>query len=183
MQMKNRFAKLERSTMRKLAIAFVSALSIGVSGVASADENNKPSGEVDHMRMATAQVIAVDLPTRTVTLIGPAGNEFIVYVDDTVKNLPQTRVGDQVDVSYYEALVWNVKKATGGNPGVSVQGEIASATPGSKPAGTATAQMNMTATIDSIDLDNGTVTLEGPRGNTRTLTAQGVTHYLSWASE
>jgi hypothetical protein len=55
--------------------------------------------------------------------------------------------------------------------------------PGSKPAGTAVAQMTMTVSIDSIDLDNGTVTLEGPRGNTHTLTAQGVTHYLSWASE
>ncbi len=168
--MENR-SKLEKSTVRKLAIAFVSALCIGVSGVASAEEMNKPSGEVDHMRMATAEVSAVDLPTRTVTLIGPAGNEFLVYVDDTVKNLPQMRVGDQVDVSYYESLVWNVKKAAGGNSGVSVQGEIASAMPGSKPAGTAMAQMTMTVTIDSIDLDNGTVTLEGPRGNTRTLKA------------
>jgi hypothetical protein len=181
--MKNRFTKLEKSTVKELAIAFVSTLCIGVGGMASADENNKPGGEIDHMRMATAEVIAVDLPTRTVTLIGPAGNEFLVYVDDTVKNLPQMRVGDQVDVSYYESLVWNVKKATGGNPGVSVQGEISSAMPGSKPAGTAVAQMTMTVTIYSIDLDNGTVTLEGPRGNTRTLTAQGVTHYLSWASE
>jgi len=157
--------------MRNLAFAFVSALCIGIGGMASADENNKPSGEIDHMRMATAEVIAVDLPTHTVTLIGPAGNEFLVYADDTVRNLAQVRVGDQVDVSYYESLVWNVKGAVGVNPGVTVQGEISSAMPGSKPAGTAVAQMTMTVTIDSIDQDNGTVTLEGPRGNTHTLKA------------
>jgi hypothetical protein len=115
---------MEINTMRKLAIALVSALCIGASGVASADENNKPGGEIDHMRMATAEVIAVDLPTHTVTLIGPAGNEFLVYADDTVKNLARVRVGDQVDVSYYESLVWNVKKAAGANPGVSVQGRF-----------------------------------------------------------
>ena len=174
--MENRFTKLERSTVRNLAIALISALCIGVGGMASADENNKPGGEIDHMRMAAAEVIAVDLPTHTVTLIGPAGNEFLVYADDTVRNLAQVRVGDQVDVSYYESLVWNVKKAAGANPGVSVQGEISSAMPGSKPTGTAVAQMTMTVTIDSIDLDNGTVTLEGPRGNTHTLKASDPTN-------
>ena len=157
--------------MRKLAIAFVSALCIGASGVVSADENNIPGGEVDHMTMATAEVIAVDLPTRTVTLVGAEGKEFLVYVDETVNNLPQVRVGDQVDVSYYESLVWNVNNTAGGNRGVSVQEETASAAPGSKPAGAGVRQVNITAAIVSIDLDNGTVTLEGPRGNTHTIKA------------
>jgi hypothetical protein len=59
----------------------------------------------------------------------------------------------------------------GGDPDISAQEDITSSTSGSKPAGTAVARMTMAVTIDSIDLDNGTVTLEGPRGNTHTLTA------------
>ena len=157
--------------MRHLAIALISGLCIGLGGEVSADENNRPGGEIDHMRMATAVVIAIDLPTRTVTLAGPEGNEFLVYVDDTVTNLAQARVGDQVDVSYYESLAWSVRTPPGRDPGVSVQEDITTAAPGSKPAGTAVARMTMTVTVDSIDLDSGTVTLEGPRGNTHTLTA------------
>ncbi len=158
--------------MRKLAIALVSALCIGVVGVASAGEIKKPSGEIGRKKLATAEVIAIDLPTRTVTLKGQKGNEFTVHADDRVKNLPQVRVGDQVDVSYHESLVWNVKKASDGKPGASVESGTASAKPGDKPAGAAATQVNMTATIEAIDLANGTVTLKGPQGNSRTIKAR-----------
>ncbi|MGH8768957.1 MAG: hypothetical protein ACREVT_12370 [Burkholderiales bacterium] len=158
--------------MRKLAIVLVSALCIGVVGVASADENSKPSGEIGRIKMVTAEVIAVDLPTRTVILKGPAGNEFEVHADDKVKNLPQVRAGDRVDVSFYESLAWTVKKASEGNPGASVQSDAVSAKPGSKPAGAAAAQVKITATIEAIDLGNGTVTLKGPKGNSRTIKAR-----------
>ena len=60
--------KMETSTMRKLAIALVSALCIGVVGMASAGESKRPSGEIGRKKLATAEVIAIDLPTRTVTL-------------------------------------------------------------------------------------------------------------------
>lgn len=158
--------------MRKLAIVLVSALCIGMVGVASADENKKPGGEISRTKMVTAEVIAIDLATRTVTLKGPGGNEFPVHADKRVKNLPQVKVGDKVDVSYQESLVWNVKKAADGKPGVSVQSETESAKPGSKPAGVTITQMKMTATIEAIDLANGTVTLKGPQGNSRTIKAR-----------
>jgi Cu/Ag efflux protein CusF len=158
--------------MRKLAIALVSALCAGVVGVASAGEIKKPSGEIGRQRLATAEVIAIDLPTRTVTLKGPKGNELTVHADDRVKNLPQVRVGDRVDVSYQESLVWNVKKASEGKPGASVQSGAVSAKPGEKPAGAAATQVNMTATIEAIDQATGTVTLKGPQGNSRTIKAR-----------
>ncbi|MGQ0578238.1 MAG: hypothetical protein ACT4PQ_04925 [Betaproteobacteria bacterium] len=158
--------------MKKLVFVLVSALCIGAVGVASAGESKRPSGEIGRKRLATAEVIAIDLPTRTVTLKGQKGNEFTVHADDRVKNLPQVRVGDQVDVAYHESLVWNVKKAGEGTPGASVQSGTASAKPGAKPAGAAATQLNMTATIEAIDQANGTVTLKGPQGNTRTIKAR-----------
>ena len=171
-EMGNRFTTLEKGTMRKLAIALVSALCIGVVGIASAGENKKPSGEINQAKMVTAEVTAIDLPTRLVTLKGPQGNTFTVYADDRVKNLPQVHVGDKVDISYYESLVWNVKKATEGTPGATVQEEMKSAKPGSKPAGAAARQVKATVTIEAIDLANGTVTLKGPQGNSRTIKAR-----------
>jgi len=81
--MENRFTKLEKSTVRKLAIAFVSALCIGVSGVASADEMNKPSGEIDHMRMATAEVSAV-VTFYTMYKRKPCGEHLISVCTNTM---------------------------------------------------------------------------------------------------
>jgi len=163
---------METSTMRKMAIALVSAMCIGAAGMASAGDIKKPSGEIGRKRLATAEVIAIDLPTRTVTLKGQKGNEFTVHADDRVRNLPQVRVGDRVDVSYQESLVWNVKKASDGNPGASVQSGAVGAKPGDKPAGAAANRVNMTATIEAIDQANGTVTLKGPQGNSRTIKAR-----------
>jgi len=158
--------------MSKLAIALIFSMCIGVAGVASAGDIKKPSGEIGRKRLATAEVIAIDLPTRTVTLKGQKGNNFTVHADDRVRNLPQVRVGDQVDVAYHESLVWNVKKAAEGSPGASVQSGTASAKPGDKPAGAAAKQVKMTATIEAIDQANGTVTLKGPQGNSRTIKAR-----------
>lgn len=123
-ELENGFTTLETGTMSKLAIALISAICIGVIGVASADENKKPSGEIARTKMVTAEVIAIDLPTRTVTLKGPAGNEFPVHADDRVKNLAQVKVGDRVDVAYQESLVWNVKKSSDGKPGASMRQSI-----------------------------------------------------------
>jgi len=163
---------METSTMRKMAIALVSAMCIGAAGMASGGDIKKPSGEIGRKRLATAEVIAIDLPTRMVTLKGPKGNELTVHADDRVRNLPQVRVGDRVDVSYQESLLWNVKRASDGNPGASVQSGAVSAKPGDKPAGAAANRVNMTATIEAIDQANGTVTLKGPQGNSRTIKAR-----------
>jgi hypothetical protein len=158
--------------MRKLAIALVSTLCIDLVGMASADESKKPGGEIGNTKLIAAEVTAIDLRTRTVTLRGPAGDEFPVHADASVKNLAQVHGGDRVDISYRESLVWNVKKASDGKPNTSVQSETVSAKPGSEAAGAAVTQVRMTATIDAIDLGNGTVTLKGPQGKRRTIKAR-----------
>ena len=45
---------------------------------------------------ATARVEALDQQTRQVTLARADGSEVTLYADDTVRNLPQVRVGDEV---------------------------------------------------------------------------------------
>jgi hypothetical protein len=59
---------------------------------------------------ATANVEAVDLKKRTVTVKGPKGNVNTVKVGDHVKKLDQVKVGDQVVVRYTEAVAISVEK-------------------------------------------------------------------------
>jgi len=70
----------------------------------------KPAGVITTVVEATANVEAVDLKKRTVTVKGPKGNVNTVKVGDHVKNLDQVKVGDQVVVRYTEAVAISVEK-------------------------------------------------------------------------
>src|SRR5215471_3309874 len=73
---------------------------------------------------ATARVKAVDLRTRHVTLERADGSEVTLYADDNVRNLPQVKVGDEVTVSYYESIAFEVKKPGTTTPGATVAEEV-----------------------------------------------------------
>jgi hypothetical protein len=70
----------------------------------------KPAGVITSVVEATANVEAVDLKKRTVTVKGPKGNVNTVKVGDHVKKLDQVKVGDQVVVRYTEAVAISVEK-------------------------------------------------------------------------
>ena len=84
-----------------------------------------------------------------------------LYADDTVRNLPQVQVGDEVTASYYESLAYEVKKPGTATPGATVAEEAARAKLGEKPAGAGARVTTLVATITGIDKAAGTVTLAG----------------------
>jgi Cu/Ag efflux protein CusF len=156
----------------RAALAFA-ALCMVLAGCSTlGGEAPKPKGEISGLTSATATVVAIDAAARRVTLRGSDGREFTVKVGEQVKNLPQVRVGDVVDLSYYESLVWSVRKPGQAAPAATAAGGVASAPPGEKPAALAGATVTVTATIDAIDPGAGTVTLRGPRGGTQTIKAR-----------
>ena len=59
---------------------------------------------------ATATVVAINTATRTVTLKRADGHLVEVVCGDEVKNFAQISVGDNVKVSYQEALTLELKK-------------------------------------------------------------------------
>ncbi len=134
--------------------------------------SQKPAGRVEDVVEARLMVTAIDLPQRVVTLKDEHGEEIVVTAGEDVKNLAQVSVGDEVIVSYTEALAWQVKPAGKGAPGVSEEEKVTTAKPGEKPAATAGRSVMLTATITAIDLTKGTVTLTGPEGNSRTIKAR-----------
>ena len=162
--------------MRKFAVPLFFAVAAALSQIAAADHHKAaeapPSGEMSQAAELQATVTAIDLPTRMVTLKTPDGKETTIYVDERARNLPQLRVGDVVKVAYMEALAWQVKKAGKAKPGADAEVAAARTKPGEKPGGGVARRISITATIEAIDLANGTVTLKGPEGNTRTIKAR-----------
>jgi ribosomal 50S subunit-recycling heat shock protein len=131
-----------------------------------------PSGKTEEVTEARATVTAIDLQKRRVSLKEADGAQVVVQAGDAVKNLDQIKVGDEVVVSYTEALAWQVKPAGQGAPGVTSTENVSSAQPGEKPGGSLTSATTITATITAIDMAKDTVTLTGPEGGAMTIKAR-----------
>jgi Cu/Ag efflux protein CusF len=157
--------------MSKLVIALFVAISLVGVRAALADEHKPAAGGFSNTVEIQATVTAIDLKTRMVTLKGLEGNETTIYVDKRARNLPQVKVGDVVKVAYHEAVAWKVNESKKAVP-TEAQAAAARAEPGQKPGGAAGQRITFTATIEAIDLANGTVTLKGPQGNSRTIKAR-----------
>ena len=116
-----------------------------------------------------ATVQAIDLDRRKVTLKGPQGNTITCVVDESVRNLPQVKVGDRVAVTYMEATAVEVVKKTGKDSESVVMERAAE---GETPKGKYTREGAVTAEIVAIDKARGTVTLQGESGEIKTVTVR-----------
>jgi Cu/Ag efflux protein CusF len=79
-------------------------------GLARAKEGEKPAGIAGRKTTVTASVEAIDMKKPTVTLKGPEGKSVTVKVKDR-KNLENVKVGDEVVLTYTEAIAISVEKA------------------------------------------------------------------------
>ena len=149
-----------------LAVAVVISLLVVVGGHAA--DQDKPAVERSSLVAVTATVEALDLGTRIITLRSPNGNVVTFRVDESVKNLPQVKVGDQVLAKYYESVA--VRIAQPGEPSATETSGVTSAKPGEMPAAVATKQTTVTASVEAIDKKAPSITLKGPEGNVVTVT-------------
>jgi hypothetical protein len=132
-----------------------------------------PSGVVgENVVSVTATVKALDQKTRMVTLQRPDGSLIKFKAGEEVRNLPQVKVGDEVKVTYYESLAYEVKKPGESAPGTKVAEGMKRAELGEKPGGIAGQVTTVTATIAGIDKAAGTVTLRSPEGELTTIKAR-----------
>ena len=128
----------------------------------------KPGGVVAEERTATATVEAVNKDTREVTLKGADGGKLTFKAGPEVRNFAQIRVGDKVTATYYQELAIFVAPP-GEAPSVSEEKSMERAALGKKPAGSYTRTVNISATVEALDLKTRKVTLRGPKGNVVTL--------------
>jgi hypothetical protein len=143
------------------------------STAATAASPPLPSGTIgENLVTTTARVKAIDQQTRRVTLERADGSEVTFVADDSVRNLPQVQVGDEVTASYYESLAYEVKKPGTAAPGATMAEEAGRARLGEKPAAAGARVTTIVATITGINKAAGTVTLQGPTGRATTIKAR-----------
>jgi hypothetical protein len=120
----------------------------------------------------SAQVVAIDKATRTVTLKGPQGNVVDVVAGDEVKNFDQIKLGDSVVARYAQALTLELRKTKVKAGDVAVREDAARAKSGERPAVAGAREVTAIADVIGVDAKKSTITLKGPRGNVVTLAVQ-----------
>jgi Cu/Ag efflux protein CusF len=88
----------------------------GVAGIqetetmARAKKGEKPGGMVGRQTTLTATITAIDKKKQMATLKGPDGKTVTVKAENP-ENLKKVKVGDEVEITYTEALAISVEKA------------------------------------------------------------------------
>ncbi len=116
---------------------------------------------------ATVTIQAIDKANRLVTLKDESGAEDIMQVGPAMKRFDELKVGDKVRVSYYESLVFQVRKP--GDP-AKAPGDTAKMTPGTgaSPSGTMARQQTTSVEVMAIDQKLPSITVKTADGRTVT---------------
>jgi hypothetical protein len=124
------------------------------------------AGEESELKKMTATVDGVHLPSRTVTLKTADGRMVPLKVGPQVQNLPQVKKGDTVELDYFEAIEFEVRKPTPEERELAGLGIdlAARAAQGEKPAALVAGERVDILTIESVDRKKELITLKGPEG-------------------
>ena len=119
----------------------------------------------------TATVTSIDPVSRLVSLRAEDNRLFAVLAGEDVRNFNQIKVGDEVNVQYYQALAAEVTQVEASDQTAAVVlGERAAE--GQRPGGSVGSIYTAIVTIDTVDAATGTVSFTGPGGKQREVTAE-----------
>jgi len=115
---------------------------------------------------ATATIKAIDPATRSITLRAENGDEDTFTAGPEVTRFDQLKVGDTIKATYYESLVFQVRK-----PGAHAPAADAVAAGGrlkDKPGGAVGTQQTTTVTVKAVDMNVPSITVVTADGRTLT---------------
>jgi len=150
-------------TIRKPAIC--AALLLAATAVWAQTTISKPG----QTTKKSATIQAIDATDRIITLKTDANTETRIWVPpSTVTRFDELKVGDRVNVTYYESTVYQVRKP--GNVAVATSGTTSGTTPtpSALPGGTVARQTTSSVTIKSIDPSVPSITVTTADGHTVT---------------
>jgi hypothetical protein len=160
----------------KVIIGIAAGLFTGLLAPAAprADESKatRSGPAAERTTSETVIVTGIDRSNRTVGLQNAEGEKRTVKVPADVKAYDTLKVGDRIDIDYYEAIAVSMLPP-GTKPSMSEK------TSGSRmgEGGTATVgrETSISAEVTSVDAANNKVSFKGPKGQVRTVTVQDPT--------
>jgi len=120
----------------------------------------------------SAGVVAIDHETRVVTLDLGDGATLTFTAEPEVRNLDQVEVGDVVRAEYVRSFTAQLRPNDGREPEASEAGAMARSEEGAMPGMVASGTRVVTATVESIDLEENRFELRVPDGPVRSYSAR-----------
>ncbi|WP_025598949.1 hypothetical protein [Burkholderia sp. WSM2230] len=117
-----------------------------------------PGAEV--IARVTSRIVNVDTQTSRITVEGSRGETVVVEVDPEVADVRLLKVGDEVHVEYKGALLLSAEKVEA--KGVRSRVEEEAATPMSHGMSVKLRNVDVVATVQSLDRKNRQIMLRGP---------------------
>jgi len=128
-------------------------------------ETNSAKGQVKtEVVHTTATVMGLNRGSRTAMLKTADGEQTSVHVPDAVKAFDTLKVGDKVDVDYYQSLAVSMAP-TGAKPSATERKGRAVDVGG----GLKGRELTVSAEVVAVDPAANTVTFKGPKGGMRTV--------------
>lgn len=141
---------------------------LAMAAMAGSAWAQQPGGAyTSNLIKTTATVTAIDSAARAVTIQGDRG-PVTIQVGPDVKNFSNLKVGDRVNISYYQGIAAQLVKGgkTVSDPAVSTFRQGNSPGPGMTPSGVVGASATVTAKIQDVNLPTNTVAFTGSDGTT-----------------
>jgi hypothetical protein len=143
------------------------ALGIGVllaaAAMASAQQSITKMGDTIK---ASVTITGIDSTNRLITFKSDDGTEDTVKAGPDFTRFDELKVGDKVNLTYYESKVYRIRKP--GDPPLELQKESAAVTgtSGTLPGATMSAQTVTTVTVKAVDMNVPSITVLTEDGRT-----------------
>jgi hypothetical protein len=122
-------------------------------------------GEADVVR-ATVTIESIDAPRRLVTVRDESGLKDTVHLGPEVKRFSELKVGDRVNLAYYQSRILELRKRGTATGPVGTTGTQIARSEGALPAAAVARQVTAVVTVTSTDLINGLITVRTDDGRT-----------------
>ena len=149
--------------MKTFIIAALFVLLTAPALQAGPNDRDIPSISTTQKVKLTAQVVAVDREKKELTLKGPEGELHTLELPEA-RRLDEVEVGDTVLAEYVQHLTLELFAGTGAKPGHGTMSTMKRAPESQQPGGVMTETSISMATVNEIDLENGTFKLEWENG-------------------
>jgi hypothetical protein len=123
----------------------------------------------------TATIQAIDSTERLITLRDETGQEDTYSIGPEVKRFDELKVGDKVRMTYYESLVFQVRKP-GDTAATSITDSAVNRAKTPLPSGSVAVQDKMTVTVKAIEPTVPSIAVTTPDGRTVTRKVENKKH-------
>jgi Cu/Ag efflux protein CusF len=157
---------MKQPSLVVLAASLAAALAFPSAAVAedkAVITSSPGQASIAQKRRLVATVEAIDAAKREITLKGPKGKVVPLSVSPDVRNLEQVKVGDQVVVTYIEALSLTLMKEGKALRATTTKTDGVRTPEGAKPGGAVAEHVKVTADVIAVDQKTHMVTLKGPK--------------------